>query len=123
MRLLHFIPSLVQGGAQRQISYLTPELARMGHEVHLACMNLGANLPRLNESGVFMHRLLHGNKYDPFILMDLVRLIRHIKPDLMQTWLVQSGGWPRVLPGHPGYCGSPLPEERILTPLGVSCRL
>lgn len=90
MRILHFIPSLVQGGAQRQISYLAPELARMGHEVHIACLNFGANLARLNESGVFMHRLPHGNNYDPFILVHLVRLIRHIKPDLIQTWLVQS---------------------------------
>ena len=36
MRILHVIPNLSGGGAERQLSYLAPELVRMGHEVHIA---------------------------------------------------------------------------------------
>jgi len=89
MRLLHCIPNLVHGGAERQLSYLAPELVRLGHEIHVAYLNGGPNLCRLQKWGVFLHPLPHRNYYDPFILLHLVRLIKQIKPDLVQTWLLQ----------------------------------
>jgi glycosyltransferase involved in cell wall biosynthesis len=90
MRILHLIPSLIHGGAQRQLSYLAPQLSQMGHEVHIACSAHGPNRARLQNSGVRLHNLRKRNNYDPNILRQLIRLIQRIKPDLIQTCLLQA---------------------------------
>ena len=87
MRILHLLPNLSGGGAERQFSYLAPELARMGHDVHVAYSKDGIHKPEL--PGVVRHRLKARSNYDPYVLWQLVRLIRHIKPDIIHTWILQ----------------------------------
>lgn len=87
MRILHLIPNLSGGGAERQFSYLAPELARMGHDVHVAYSKDGINKPELNR--VVHHRLKARSNYDPYLLWQLVRLIERIKPDIIHTWILQ----------------------------------
>ena len=43
MRILHLLPHLSRGGAERQFGYLAPELVRIGHEVHVAYSAEGPN--------------------------------------------------------------------------------
>jgi glycosyltransferase involved in cell wall biosynthesis len=87
MKIMHLIPQLSGGGAERQLSYLAPELARMGHDVHIAYLKPGPNNPELH--GVMAHRLKLRSNYDPYLLWQLLRLTRRIKPDVIQTWLLQ----------------------------------
>jgi len=87
MRILHLIPTLSGGGAERQLSYLASELVRMGHDVHVAYSNGGPQKPKL--PGVALHQLKTRSNYDPFLLWQLVRLTRRIKPDLIHTWILQ----------------------------------
>jgi glycosyltransferase involved in cell wall biosynthesis len=87
MIILHFIPSLSGGGAERQLSYLAPELARMGHNVHIAYSGEGPDRPELPD--VILHQLTSRSNYDPFLLWQLVRLIHRIRPDIIHTWIVQ----------------------------------
>lgn len=87
MRILHLIPNLSGGGAERQLSYLAPQLASMGHNVHIAYIYDGPHKPEL--SGVMVHKLKARNNYDPFLLLQLIRLTRHFKPDVIQTWIPQ----------------------------------
>lgn len=87
MRILHLIPTLSGGGAERQLSYLAPELVRMGHNVHLAYSKEGPNKPEL--PGVVLHRLKSRSNYDPYLFWQLVRLIRRTQPDIIQTWILQ----------------------------------
>ena len=87
MRILHLLPNLSGGGAERQFSYLAPELARMGHDVHLAYSKEGPDKPEL--PGVVLHQLKLRSNYDPYLLLQLVRLIRRIKPDIIHTWILQ----------------------------------
>ncbi len=104
MRILHYIPHFIHGGAQRQLSYLAPELARRGHEVHVAFLKGGPNLARLKSLGILLYPLRHSNNYDPHILLQLIRLLRRIKPDLIQTWIMQAdivGGIAARLTGTP----------------------
>lgn len=89
MKILHCIPTLGTGGAERQLSYLSPELARRGHEVHVAYLNGGINLRRLGAGNVFLHLTMASSNYDPRILLSLFRLVRKIRPDLIQTWILQ----------------------------------
>jgi glycosyltransferase involved in cell wall biosynthesis len=87
MRILHLIPNLSAGGAERQLSYLAPELARMGHDVHIAYSEEGIHRPEL--PGVVLHRLKVRSNYDPYLIWQLVRLTRRIKPDIIHTWILQ----------------------------------
>ncbi|HMA54166.1 MAG TPA: glycosyltransferase, partial [Acidobacteriota bacterium] len=87
MRILHLIPKLSAGGAERQLSYLASELARGGHEVHIGYSREGPERPDL--IGVVLHRLESRSNYSPLLLRQLVRLIRSVKPDVVQTWILQ----------------------------------
>lgn len=89
MRVLNLISSLSIGGAERQLSYLASELARRGHEIHVGYLHEGPNLIRLESSGVLLHRLVSSSNYDPRILLQIAALVREIRPDLIQTWILQ----------------------------------
>ena len=102
MQILHIIANLSGGGAERQLSYLAPELARMGHDVHIAYSTDGPHKPEL--PGVMLHRLKVISNHDPYLLWQLVRITRSIKPDIIHTWILQMdilGGIAARLSGIP----------------------
>lgn len=87
MRILHLLPQLSGGGAERQFSYLAPELVRKGHRVDVAYLSSGPVKPELN--GVILHPLVAHSNYDPYLLWQLIKLIRQVKPDILHTWILQ----------------------------------
>jgi glycosyltransferase involved in cell wall biosynthesis len=89
MRLLHCIPNFTHGGAERQLSYLAAEMAGAGHQMHLALLAGGPNLARLRGRGIALHHLHYRNNYDLSILWQLIRLIREVQPEIVQTWNIQ----------------------------------
>lgn len=88
-RILNCIASLGGGGAERQLSHVAAELKKTGMDVHVAYLRPGTNLDSMRDSGVTFHQLYGRNNYDPRILRQLVKTIRSVKPDLIQTWLLQ----------------------------------
>jgi glycosyltransferase involved in cell wall biosynthesis len=102
MRILHLIPNLSGGGAERQQSYLAPELVRRGHDVHVAYLQEGLRKPEL--PGVLLHQIKTISNYDPYLLWQLIRLIQRIKPAIIHTWILQMdilGGIAARLTGIP----------------------
>jgi len=89
IRVLHCIPSMEGGGAERQLAYLAGELTRMGWEVHVALLYGGPNFGRLQASGAVIHELVARSNYDPRIFWQLLRVINAVKPDLIQVWMLQ----------------------------------
>ncbi|RLE27959.1 hypothetical protein DRJ54_07210 [Candidatus Acetothermia bacterium] len=89
MRILNLIPSLLGGGAERQLSYLAPEFGRLGNDIHIAYQYGGPNLARLEMSEVKLHLLRAKGNYDPSIFWQVIHLIRDIQPDIIQTWILQ----------------------------------
>jgi glycosyltransferase involved in cell wall biosynthesis len=89
MKIMYCIPTLENGGAERQLSYLAVELARRGHEVHVAFVRGGANFDRMIAGGVAMHRIRTRGNHDPKIFPWLFGLIRKVRPDIVQTSLPQ----------------------------------
>lgn len=87
MKILYCIPSLGNGGAERQLSYLGAQLSRRGHEVHVASSRGGTNLERFRAAGVEWHRVGGVSNRDPAIFLRLVRLMRKLRPDVVQTIL------------------------------------
>ena len=95
MRILHCIPSFGSGGAERQCALLCAELAKRGHEVHVAYVLPCATgyLDELRQAGVRLHPLGAGLPPDiwraqksPRVLWRLLRVVRRERPEIVQSW-------------------------------------
>ena len=89
MKVLHCVPSLEGGGAERQLTYLVKELVQIGWDVHVAYVQGGPNLRRLEGTGATLHQLKAIGNYDPRIFWQLLRILRTVEPDIVQCWLLQ----------------------------------
>jgi glycosyltransferase involved in cell wall biosynthesis len=104
MRVLHLIPSLGGGGAERQLGILAAGLRGLDCEVHVGFVTGGANLGRLEAAGAHLHRIPARGNLDPLLLPRIVRLILKVRPDVVQTWLTQmdvAGGLAALLTRTP----------------------
>lgn len=102
------------GGAERQLTYLARELVQAGWDVHVAVIQGGPNVERLQASGATVHRIRAFDNHDPLILARLLRTIREVQPDVVQCWLLQmevAGGIAASLSGTPWvFCERAAPE-------------
>ena len=85
-RILHCVPTMKGGGAERQCAYLVTELVRMGWQVDVALWAGGDNMARLEASGARIHWLKGFHQFDPRLAWQMVRIIGRTAPDLVQTW-------------------------------------
>lgn len=88
-RILHCIPNMAGGGAERQLVYLSEELVRRGWDVHVALIKEGSNFESLAATGTAIHKISTRGNHDLGLLWRLMKLIRAIRPRLVQTWLTQ----------------------------------
>jgi glycosyltransferase involved in cell wall biosynthesis len=86
MRILHLIAQLSGGGAERQLSYLAPEMVRAGHEVHVAYLRDGPEI--IAFPGVILHQLKVSGNHDPKLFLKILQLIRNINPDVVHSWIL-----------------------------------
>ncbi len=104
MRILHLIPGMAGGGAERQVCYLCGELVRRGCEVYVALHDDGPNTRRLEASGAQVVRLPCRHNHDPMLLWRIAALLNRLRPDLVHTWLLQMdvlGGLAARMAGRP----------------------
>jgi glycosyltransferase involved in cell wall biosynthesis len=87
--ILHCIPTIGGGGAERQLAYLAGELTTLGWDVHVALLAEGPNGERLKAGGAEIHRMTGAGNYDPRIFARLMGLMRALEPAIVQTWFVQ----------------------------------
>lgn len=85
-RIVHLIPTLEGGGAERQLVQLANAQARWGHEVHIGVTRLGTHASAVDPA-VSAHVAGAGGHYDPRLIVWAVRLLGRIRPDVVQTWL------------------------------------
>lgn len=88
-RVLHLIPTLGQGGAERQLSLLAPAMALEGQAVAVAFHTGGPNLSALESAGVPLFQLPPRSNHDPRLLTDIDGVMRRFQADIVQTWLLQ----------------------------------
>ena len=88
-RILHCIPGMGGGGAERQLTYLAEGLSVLGWDVHVALISSGPNFQRLQQTGARIHPIVASGNYDPRIAWHLGRIIKRLKPDLVQLWMLQ----------------------------------
>jgi glycosyltransferase involved in cell wall biosynthesis len=87
--ILHFVPTLERGGAERQLTMLASHQARRGWRVHVASRRGGPHERALAEAGVTLHRLGDLRGLHPLLVAQAVRLALRLRPDVIQTWIPQ----------------------------------
>jgi glycosyltransferase involved in cell wall biosynthesis len=106
LQLAQFYPPVI-GGEERHVRNLSRELAARGHEVHVACLDVGE--PPEADPGVTVHPLPNvGVRVpalyptadrplalplpDPYVSRALARLVASVRPDVVHAhnWIVNS---------------------------------
>jgi glycosyltransferase involved in cell wall biosynthesis len=87
MKVLHCIPTLMIGGAERQLSLLAPAQRANGIDARVAFVRAGAHYERLAHSGVPLHHLHARSNHDPRIATQLWSVVSDVRPDIVHTWL------------------------------------
>ncbi|MEP6781842.1 MAG: glycosyltransferase, partial [Gemmatimonadaceae bacterium] len=86
VRILHLIPGLTGGGAERQLTLLALAQSARGHEVHIGVAR--SELPgSLRGASVHIHQLSSNGNHDPLLLFRIRKLIQSTRADIVQTWL------------------------------------
>jgi glycosyltransferase involved in cell wall biosynthesis len=96
MRILHLIPSLGGGGAERQLTHLVREQVRRGHVVAVATHTGGVHEPPVRETGAEIVLLRHGHRAVGTVL-ELLRVVRRLRPHVVHTWLLSMDVWGGVV--------------------------
>jgi glycosyltransferase involved in cell wall biosynthesis len=95
-RLLHIIPTLVRGGAEKQLALLATGLPREEFDVHVAVLtHTGPLEETLRAAGVPVTVIGKRWKVDPFAYWRLKALIRRLQPDIVHTWLFAANSYGR----------------------------
>lgn len=95
MKILHLIPTLEVGGAERMLCLLVEEQVQLGHDVTVITLQPGGTLaPRIRRSGANLTELkIRGAKriHDlPSQLWDARRLLRARDVDIVHTWMYHA---------------------------------
>lgn len=89
MKILHCIPTLSGGGAERQLGYLARHQVDAGHEVYVAFLREGPDAQIVRHPGVRCIQLAARGNRDPALAIRLAWLMHRLEPDIVHTWIIQ----------------------------------
>jgi glycosyltransferase involved in cell wall biosynthesis len=96
IRLLLVIPTLVRGGAEKQLALLAAGLPRDEFEVHVAVLTHSGPLEAdLREAGIPLEMIHKRWKLDPPAYWRLRRYIKRLGPQIVHTWLFAANAYGR----------------------------
>ena len=96
LRVCLIIPTLDQGGAEKQLCLLARGLNREEIEpIVIALTRGGPREQELIDNGIEVHHIQKRLKYDPLAWVRLRRLLKQLKPDLVHTWLFAANAYGR----------------------------
>ncbi|HZL90640.1 MAG TPA: glycosyltransferase [Pirellulaceae bacterium] len=96
LRLLLIIPTLVRGGAEKQLVLLAKGLPRNEFDVHVCVLTHSGPLEAdLREAEIPVAKIDKRWKIDPPAYFRLKREIQRLKPDIVHTWLFAANSYGR----------------------------
>ncbi len=97
IKICHVIPTLVQGGAEKQMALLVSHLNRQQFSPHVLVLTADGPLhDSLRATGVPVEIIGKRWKFDPGAWMRLRRKLRSIAPDIVHTWLFAGNAYGRT---------------------------
>lgn len=95
--VLHIIPTLERGGAEKQLVLLATGLPRDEFEVQVCALTRGGPLETdLRAAGIPLAIIGKRWKFDPLAWWQLRRHITQVRPDIVQTWLFTANAYGRT---------------------------
>lgn len=96
IRILQIIPTLVRGGAEKQLALLAAGLPRDRFDVHVCVLtHTGPLEENLRAADVPLSFINKRWKIDPFAFFRLRTEIKRLQPDIVQTWLFAANAYGR----------------------------
>ncbi|QDU31592.1 Putative glycosyltransferase EpsD [Anatilimnocola aggregata] len=96
IRILQIIPTLVRGGAEKQLALLATGLPRDRFDVHVCVLtHTGPLEEKLREAEIPLSFIDKRWKIDPFAYWRLRKEIKRLQPDIVQTWLFAANAYGR----------------------------
>ncbi len=97
LRVCQIIPTLDQGGAEKQLCFLAGGLDRSQFDCHVVTLTRdGPRKTELDKAGIPVHSVHKRGKFDPLALGRLSGIIKKLKPDIVHTWLFAANCYGRV---------------------------
>ena len=91
------IPTLVQSGAEKQLTLLATGLPREEFDVHVTCLTSGGPYEAaLHEADIPVTILDKKFQFDPFAFFRLRQHLRQRQPDILHTWLFAANSYGRL---------------------------
>lgn len=96
IRVLQVIPTLVRGGAEKQLTLLATGLPREQFDVHVAVLTHdGPYHANLREGKIPVQLINKRWKVDPGAYARLRRVIGELQPDIVHTWIFAANAYGR----------------------------
>ena len=96
-RLVLVIPTMDQGGAEKQLALLAENLPRDEFDVHVCLLTRdGPRSESLRRAGVPITVIGKRFKADPTALFGLKRVLTSLAPDIVHTWLFAANSFGRA---------------------------
>jgi glycosyltransferase involved in cell wall biosynthesis len=97
IRVLHIVPTLVRGGAEKQLTLLACGLPRGEFDVHVAVLTHdGPYREELQSHAIPVTTIGKRWKFDPQSFWRLKRFIRELGPDVVHTWIFAANSYGRA---------------------------
>lgn len=97
MKIALIIPTMVRGGAEKQVVLLASGLHDAGHDVRVMLLTHdGPRSEDLHRAGVPVELIGKRFKADPTALWRLKTAIQRFQPDVVHTWLFAANSFGRV---------------------------
>ena len=114
LRILEIIPTLVRGGAEKQLTLLATGLPRERFDVHVAVLSQdGPHHATLRRAEIPTTLIEKRWKVDPAAYARLKRLIVKLRPDLVHTWIFAANAYGRYAARQAGV-GCVIAGERCI---------
>jgi glycosyltransferase involved in cell wall biosynthesis len=96
VRVLEIIPTLVRGGAEKQLTLLAAGLPRDRFDVHVCTLTeRGPLQSEIEAAEIPYHHIGKSGKIDPRAYRRLRKLIQEVRPDVVHTWLFAANAYGR----------------------------
>ncbi|MDX1927219.1 MAG: glycosyltransferase [Pirellulaceae bacterium] len=97
LKVCLIIPTLVKGGAEKQLALLAAGLDRTRFECHVIVLtHSGPYEAELRAQGIQVHVIGKRGKLDPSAYWRLARKLKELRPDVVHTWLFAGNSYGRM---------------------------
>ncbi len=97
LKVCLIIPTLVKGGAEKQLTLLAAGLDRNRFECHVVVLtHSGPYEAELRQHGIQVHVIGKRGKLDLAAYWRLVRKLKEIKPNIVHSWLFAANSYGRM---------------------------